>query len=331
MALGLSLALGKDEFNGTLEGDAHGVFALAERGVFFIVEHVGAETACVDHHWSVFEGAEGAGEFEELEGFFERDARQAELRRQCGKRGLFLIAGHSHLHHRTEAADFHRHNAARHGVDAQFALSHLVFGLLVEGFLHLGFEIFVEVANEFGPVFLSVGHGVEVFLNVGREIIVHDFWEILRQEVIDHDADIGRDEFALLRTGFFCIDLLGDFARVALEFQDAIFSRRAFFLSLRHILALLDGGDGGGVGGRTADAEFFHFVHQGGFGVTRGLLRETLAGRDFLRCERFSFLHWREDGGVFFEVAIVFLALAIDFEEAFKLDDFSVGHEAFVA
>ena len=49
------------------------------------------------------------------------------------------------------------------------------------------------------------------------------------------------------------------------------------------------------------------------------------------RCERFSFLHWREDGGVFFEVAIVFLALAIDFEEAFKLDDFSVGHEAFVA
>lgn len=72
-------------------------------------------------------------------------------------------------------------------------------------------------------------------------------------------------------------------------------------------------------------------MYQGGFGVAWGLLRETLAGRDFLRCERFSFLHWREDGGVFFEVAIVFLALAIDFEEAFKLDDFSVGHEAFVA
>lgn len=36
MALGLSLALGKDEFNGTLEGDAHGVFALVERGVFLL-------------------------------------------------------------------------------------------------------------------------------------------------------------------------------------------------------------------------------------------------------------------------------------------------------
>ena len=77
---------------------------------------------------------------------------------------------------------------------------------------------------------------------------VEDVVEVLDQQVGHDQADLGGDELAAV---------------------------------LLHVLALLNGGEDGGVGGRPADAALFQFLDQRRFVVARRRLGEVLLGLQF--------------------------------------------------
>lgn len=140
-----------------------------------------------------------------------------------------------------------------------------MLGTGVDDFFDLWLEAFVEGAQHGGQLLFAFCYLVELVLHLGGEVIVHDLREVLLQEVVDHDADVGGDEFAPLRSGHFCLGLSGD--GVVLECVYGIGALGAGLVALDHVLALLDGGDEGGVGRRTSDAQLFQFVHEAGLGV----------------------------------------------------------------
>ena len=61
-------------------------------------------------------------------------------------------------------------------------------------------EPLIEVANHGVPLALAFLNLVEFLLHVGGEVVVDDVFKILQQELVDQDADIGGDEFALFCT-----------------------------------------------------------------------------------------------------------------------------------
>ena len=103
----------------------------------------------------------------------------------------------------------------------------------------------------------------------------------------------------------------------------------AWFVALFHILALLYGGDGSGVGAGTADAELFEFAHKAGFVVADGTLREALCGRNLFAGEVLADGHGGQDAEAF-ELGITFVVailVAVDAQEAVELDDLALGLE----
>ena len=159
-----------------------------------------------------------------------------------------------------------------------------------------------------------VGDLVQVFFNVGGELIVNDVGEVLGEEAGDELADGGGDEFAFVGAGFFGGSSMVDLTALKGELNDG--AGLAFGGAFLDVAARLNGGENGGIGGGAADAEFFKFFDQRTFGVAGGGLGEGLAGGDFDGGELVA----GGESGEFF----VF-GTAGDFEEAIKDNDFAFG------
>ena len=108
---------------------------------------------------------------------------------------------------------------------------------------------------------------------MGRKVIVHDGGETIHQEVVNHDAYIGGQQFALVAANVLLL-ILGCY-------HDAfkrIYQVLAFFalaVAPSYVLAMLDGADGWGVCRRTTDAQFLHLMHKTGLGITCRTLRKA--------------------------------------------------------
>src|SRR5690242_10762732 len=120
---------------------------------------------------------------------------------------------------------------------------------LLGSFVEVHDEFFPEFLDGFAPVELAFFDVVEFFLETGSEGDVEDVLEAFDQEHADAFAEHGGGEAALL-----------------------------FF----HVFALDDGGNDGSVGGRAANAIFFQFLDESGFGVTRRRLGEVLFGANLV-------------------------------------------------
>ena len=110
------------------------------------------------------------------------------------------------------------------------------------GFIDRPFEIAPETGQQIAPIARTCTDLIQLVFQIRGEIIAHVFLEIIAEEYCDQAPLI-----------------LGD--QAPLIFQ--------------HIAAILDCGDDRGIGGRAANAQFFHALDQSGLGVAGGRLGEV--------------------------------------------------------
>ena len=223
--------------------------------------------------------------------------------------GFFVVA---ELDETAVFADF--------GVDGEFGLGVGAEGAGVVvarggvGLLDFLLERTIEIAEHLDAFKLVVGDLVQVFFNVGGELIVNDVGEVLSEEAGDKLANGGGDELAFVGAGFFGGSSLVDLTVREGELNDG--AGLAFGGALLDVAAGLNGGENGGIGGGAADAEFFKFFDQRTFGVAGGWFGEGLASGDFDGGELVA----GGEGGELFV-----LGATSDFEEAIKDNDFAFG------
>ena len=165
-----------------------------------------------------------------------------------------------------------------------------VADLQILGLAHIGREIRPEVAQQLFPVQGSGRNLVQFFFQVGGEVI----GDIALEEAVEE----GCDQPAL------------------------VFGRKALAVHL-HIGAVAQGGDDGGVGRWTADAQFFQFLDQAGFGIARRRLGEMLRRNDAFHAGLVAGRDRGKLGAVF--VGSIVLAFLIQGQEAVEQGDGAGG------
>ena len=248
------------------------------------------------------------------------------MRFQTGVAGLLVLVVLSNLHHRTELAEFGIHVLVGLGVLSQQTLA---AGLLRvgEGLLDRFVEIVVEALQHILPLDITFGNVVKLLLHLGGETVVHDRLEVVLQIFVHHDADVGREEFVFLVAVFLFLGFLFDMIFFEDELAEVAFA--ALTGLPHHIFAFLDGGDGGGVGGRTADAKLFQLLHEAGFGVSRRRLGKFLHGLNLGVSQRVAHFYRRQPA-----LYLLFLLIgrfSIDFQETLEQNHLAVGHKLLVA
>ena len=124
-------------------------------------------------------------------------------------------------------------------------------------------EIAPEIAQNFLPVDFRIRHEVELFFEARREII----FDVAREETFEE----GDDEPAfVLRHEPLLVDL--------------------------HIVAVAQHGERRGIGGGTADAEFFHALDERRFREARRRLGEMLRRLDLVARSGLVVATWRAGG-----------------------------------
>ena len=113
-----------------------------------------------------------------------------------------------------------------------------MFSLLVQGAFYLRFKVLIEVADHFCPVLFSLSHFVKLLFDISREIIVHNFGEVLHQEVVHHQADVGRYQLATIATNVFALRRFAN--RIALQGKLVVTTGRAFRITFNYILTVLN-------------------------------------------------------------------------------------------
>ena len=160
-------------------------------------------------------------------------------------------------------------------------IGHLVGHLDALGVLLGGLELLGKAAVEAGqdvpPVLLALFHLVQPFLHVGGKGGIHDVGEFLLHQAVDHLAQGGGTQV---------------------------------FPLFHHILPVQNGGDGGGIGGRTADPLLFQRLDEGGLGIAAGRLGEVLLGGGLVQTHHFPFLQVGQ--GRLGRFLVLVLALHID-------------------
>ncbi len=159
-------------------------------------------------------------------------------------------------------------------------------------------EVAPEVAQHVLVLELAVGDEVELLLQVGREVVLHVALEEALQE--------RRDQAALV---------LGD---------------QPLLVDL-DVVALLQHGERGGVGGGAADAQLLHALDERGFRVARRRLGEVLLGLDAAIGDAVALGQRRQAAAVvvlrmvllalFDHAHAVVAALLVDLEEALEQHD----------
>ena len=319
------LAFLLDESHGLVEGDGQWVGVLRQRHILLIVQDIRTEAASTNRNVAAFELSYSARQTEELHCLLECQRVHRFIGGQlCEARFLFVV-GRANLHHRSEAANLHEHWLSGCGVDADLSLAGLVLSAGVDDFFHGGLELLVELMHHLVPLRLAFGNLIEVLLHVGREVVVHDIGEVLHEEVVHDDADVGGQQLALLRAGHFLLRLRGDL--LAFQCVDGERALLALLVAFVNVFALLDGGNSRCIGRRTADAQLFELVHQRSLRVADGTLAETLGSGDLFACEHVAHLHGRQQVLLLALALLVVGGLAIDFQETVELHHFSVSLE----
>ena len=183
-------------------------------------------------------------------------------------------------------------------------------------------ERLVETSEHYTPILLAFSDHVELLFHFGGEVEVHHRGEVLHEEIVHHHADIGGEELLFLRAG-----VLGgrDIRNGVLgKGEDAVGPFGPFAVLLDHVVLALHGTDGGRVGARAADAQFFELLHEAGFGVARCRPIETLRGDHLAQAEVLALLHVGQQAFLLLAVLIV-LAFHIDLEETIEEDHFTRG------
>ena len=287
--------------------------------------HVGAEAPGAHRDGRALKLAQRAGQGEELQGFVERDGLDALFGLEGGKARLHVRFGRAELHHGSVAAYLHRYGLSCLRVGAQFAFAHLVVGLFGQRFFHLRLKVVVEGMDERCPVFFPLGHGVKVFFDVGREVVVHDFGEIFQQEVVHHEAHVGGYELVFLGPRGLGVRFVADGAGRKRQHVDG--ARFSLLFPLDNIFALLDGRDGGGVGRRTADAQLLHLVDERRLGVARRVLRVALLRAYLGGRELHALGHGGQQAPLGLVLVVGVVALAVDAQEAVELHHLARGRK----
>ena len=116
----------------------------------------------------------------------------------------------------------------------------------VHRLVHLRLEVFVEILQHVGPLLLAFGDGIEFLLHLGGEIVVEHIGEVFEQEVVHHESDVCRQQFALLAAHGLC--LLCGWDGVSLQRVDGECALVALAVAFLHVSSLLYGADGWCVG-----------------------------------------------------------------------------------
>ena len=129
--------------------------------------------------------------------------------------------------------------------------------------MQLRFKVLVEVCQQIHPVLFALFHLVQAAFHISGKLHIDDVLEPVHHQSCDHLTQGGRDQMLVL---------------------------------LFHILPVLNGGDGGGVGGGAANALFFHRLYQGGLGKPGGGLGKVLLLIDFGGRGFLPYLQFRQRG-----------------------------------
>ena len=159
----------------------------------------------------------------------------------------------------------------------------------VQSLLNSRFKVFVEGFHHVRPLLLTLGNLVEVLFHLCGEVIIHDGREILHEEIVDHDTNIGRQELTLIGTCHLLTNLLSD--EFSFESVDGIGALLTLAVTLLHIFTLLDSRDGRCIGRRTANAQFLQLMYQRGLRIAQRPLAEALGSLYLATGERHPFLH----------------------------------------
>ena len=154
-----------------------------------------------------------------------------------------------------------------------------MFGFGLCGLFHQRMELLIELVHEYGPFLFAFRHFVELLFHAGCEVVIHNFREVLHEEIIYHNTHIGRKQLGLFIASHFRLNGFGYL--VILEFQYIKLALYTFLVSLFHISSLLDGRNSRCICRRTTDAQFLELTHQAGFGIARRTQREALDSRNF--------------------------------------------------
>ena len=162
----------------------------------------------------------------------------------------------------------------------------------IHSVLHNRFEILIEITHHVGPFLITLGNLVKLLFHLSSEVIVHDTGEILQEEVVHHNTDVGRHEFSLVTASNLGTGFLGDL--LSLEHNRLKLSFLALLITLVHIFALLDGANRRSIGRRTSDTQFFKFVDKTSLGVSHRALGVTLQCRHLASLQRLSLINRRK-------------------------------------
>jgi len=149
-----------------------------------------------------------------------------------------------------------------------------------------------EFAQQLAPVHLAARDIVELFLEMGSEIVFDVAREIAFEE--------GRDDAA------------------------AVFGNEALAVDA-HVIALLQHVDDAGIGRGPADAEFFESLHQAGFRITRRRFGEMLLGQHLAAVQRLVLGDIGQQRVAVVVLALLVLAFVVERQEAVELDDRAGG------
>ena len=289
-----------------------------------------------NHNLGPLKVTQSAREVKQLDSLLECQGLDALSPLERSKTRFVFIVSSAHLHQGSVAANLHHHRQPCLGIVAQSALTHLVFKPQGRHITDAGMEALVEVGDLLVPHYIALGHLIELILDFGSEVIVHNGGEILHQEVIDHHTHVGGDEFTLLGAIQFALLACGDFT--ALESDDLIVTLLPLILTLLDIIAVLDSGNDWGISRRSANTQFLQTAHQRGLGIAIGLLGIALGCCHNHRIEPVATVHDRQGvqlgGSSHLVVRLVdgiVGTLEVHFQETVKLHNLALGNEELIA
>ena len=129
---------------------------------------------------------------------------------------------------------------------------------------------------------MAAGDLVKVAFDPGGKTIVHNNGEFGEQKISHNHPDIGRSEFAFVRSRCFLHHLSAQ-ALARFHLQHRVVPNGTFQKGAFDITPILNGGNGRSVGGGTANAQFFQFFDQTCFGETRWRSAVSLGRHHALR------------------------------------------------
>ena len=253
-----------DQFQCTFQGNRKWVFPFGYGDEFFTKAHIRTIPPGTHGHFLAAVITQNFGQFKQLHGFFHLDGFDGLAWLEVGVTGFFTgdqLFGSTDLHHWPQTGHAGEHRIAGSFLFTQNALTGGAIGI-GHRFFHNFVERPVEGAQHFGPFAAACGNVVKQLFDFSRELVVHDFIEMLIQKIAHGTAHIGREQTAFDDAShfrqFFFVDLC------ILEGQLAKSTWGAIAVFLDHITPAFfhDFADGWRIGGRATNAQFFQFFHQ---------------------------------------------------------------------